>query len=250
MPFIAKDGTIFGSASGGGGNSTSVDITYADYLALGDKVNSDGIDYYIIDPPEEQSFPENCKVRYIDDPNNENYDWLQINFNGEWVNWKFVGQDTYWLYHAGVNYGEFEMSTQSGSNGWGYGNLRLDESLTVGIVNPPSAGAKLNTYTKNKIDFSNKSKLIANYKCTATASDNYNLINVYIVRELNFNSAGDVVTSSQITSCNLFSTGTIKEGVLNLDVSSVSDEAYIVIHIMNNVSGGTIQVTFTDMYLE
>lgn len=159
MPFIAKDGTIFGGASGGGGNSTSVEITYADYLALGDKVNSDGIDYYIIDPPESWNLPEHCKVRYIDDPSNENFDYIQVRTaEGSWKNYKKAYLERQWLVQDGLNRAGLKLV----SSDYARGTLTQTDDFLVlysGFYN--DAKAHTTTFSfEETLDFTNYDKIV------------------------------------------------------------------------------------------
>ena len=65
MPYIYKDGVIYGGGGSGGGNSNVKELTYEEYLALGDAVNDDDITYFITDKEPEGGSGGNSNVKEV-----------------------------------------------------------------------------------------------------------------------------------------------------------------------------------------
>lgn len=65
MPYIYKDGVIYGGGGSGGGNSNVKELTYEEYLALGETVNDDDITYFITDKEPEGGSGGNSNVKEV-----------------------------------------------------------------------------------------------------------------------------------------------------------------------------------------
>lgn len=221
MAIIIRNGIEYA-----GGGSGGIEITQADYNALGDKVKTDGVTYFIIDPDEEQSFAENCKVRYVDDPNDENFDWIMLNESGIWKRWKKGYLARHWLVQDGLNKGNLHFDYTSLEN-----YLSLDVSHEEGLTTLTatlkggrnSTGAARATF--DIIDVSSYDKIVFDQTTTfhSYGSDVYYV--TFAVKDM----AGNTLASYKHSIANPEDT-TFTDDVV-IDVSSIMEEVTVFITI-------------------
>ena len=226
MAIIIRNGIEYA-----GGGSGGIEITQADYNALGDKVKTDGVTYFIIDPDEEQSFAENCKVRYINDPMSVDGDFLQaLDADGNWVNAIRLGlMKAYYYNKEGSPYND------SWSNA-------LHDGFAASDTN--DGGDPTRTSSTDKCskpwDVSNFSKLFVN-NCNLTMTGVYS-----------YNTTIQILGGSAVGASDYFSVTLCTErgtwsGSKEIDISSIKGDLYITIamSVLSGSSGNSATATFT-----
>ena len=94
MGSIVKNGIYYGGASG---CSNDVELTLAEYEALGDKVNNDNVNYFITDSDGGQNNALSGSVLSY----NSDTDYFGINYNGTWKDILYAGLQSHYLYNKG-----------------------------------------------------------------------------------------------------------------------------------------------------
>lgn len=228
MAIIIRNGIEYA-----GGGSGGIEITQADYNALGDKVKTDGVTYFIIDPDEEQSFAENCKIRY-----NEENDTVETFVGGEWVKWKIGGYTKPYVVREGVydpNY-PFKIYSETG-----VGEYTIDQKenfVRLTIKN----GNHCYVVVDREFDFSKYSALKFSIKSFTNGYTNYDNPFVSVV--------GNIDDYTSINTSRLAYTTINGAGDYNLDVSAINSPAYIMIKAQSHGGGYPTTIEFTDLHLE
>ena len=238
MGLIIKDKIIYG------GGDNSVEISYADYLALSDEERNNGTTYYITDV-DPVSVGDESNMKY--DPETD-MKYLK-NQDGEWVQVGYGGLLTNYLYHLGDDFAD-----KTG----GYESLAVTHlSNRVSAAKTPILSMESNhmyiTWS-GSISYSNG----AVFNKTPIDITDINKLSVTLSASGTTNSAVQfIITSNNKSLLNILSSTDIRNGktsandTFEIDVSSISGVVYYGVYFTTS-DGGTVtnEVSISSIWLE
>ena len=221
--------TLETTGGGGGGNTNSVDISWEDYQALGDEKLTNNVTYYIPDggsSSDEGSGDSESTLggtgevymRYVNDPNDENFDWIQVqDAEGNWINSHRAYIARYWFIEGGLNKGN--LSVISG------GSITYGDGFTTLSGSGQSQNAPLSAqFSFDAVDLTNYDKITVKQTTTFPGTDanvSNNSITVSVKDTL-----GNVLTS---TATGVIDGNKVNSNDIVLDVSNINEVG--IVHI-------------------
>lgn len=162
------------------------------------------------------------------------------NQDGEWVEVGTGGLLEQYLYSGIANEANFKSSD---CNGYGVAaNVNIGAKLTVSY-NKTQTGSGSFTAVSDYVDFTNYTKLKFTHSSSIPKASSYHNVRIVLAESLSA-SLTPVLTSYMISP----NTVTSASGEIEIDVSAVSGECYIIIALASNETG-TYKTEISNMYL-
>lgn len=224
-------------------------ISQADYEALSEEERNNGTTYYVYDgvvPGTGTEEPNNASdIRYVKDPADENFDWVQVLTADGWENWVRAGMDIYELYMTSANEGGFSAYSGAASNI--DSSYKMAPTVTFADVMTASIASgllKVGTVISKLVDLTNYEKIKFHYLTTrANTVENY--VRFIIVQT----KATTMTTVASWTLISSSDSNLSQEGNTELDISALSGEYYLAFEIATSQSSAN-SIKVSNMYME
>lgn len=252
MATIIRNGVRYGG--GGSGNTKSIEMTRAEWEALGDEKYSNDITYFITDGVTSGGSGDGestlggtgeVYMRYVNDPNDENFDWVQVqDAEGNWINDHRAYTQRYELYVDQNNGGEFAAMALTTNTSNTYEPAAPTVTFVDGIVINTKASSggvisKLLDLSRfNKIKFHHYSEIV-----TRPSNESYSAYVKFFICQ------SKVANISPIVLQNVLINSTFNEGDIEIDISSLNGEYYIGFDVYAYGSYNT-ETKITNFYME
>ena len=189
-------------------------------------------------------YGEQSSIRYVKDPNDQNFDWVQVqDADGNWVNSHRAYTTMYWLVKNGTNKANFKYTGTNTTNSITSGeNLRLSITTNTDIISASGI------WISDSIDFTNYDKLVLDHFTALNGSGStYSYASVSILDS----TASTVYSNTYLKNMDDGSYHTVtKRDTLIIDVSNISGFNKVKIHIQCYGDNRTSYIDIASSYLE